>query len=67
MSKMKLGKLAGVSPAYVWHLETGRIENPGAQTLCGLASALGVGLDDLVSPAVGPEAGTTDGATREAS
>ncbi|MBI4184896.1 MAG: helix-turn-helix domain-containing protein [Proteobacteria bacterium] len=49
LSARALARKAGLSPAYLSEIETGR-KAPGARALKALAAALGVGLDDLVAP-----------------
>lgn len=42
-----LGKVAGMTKAHIWSLETGRATNPTILTLAGIAKALKVPLHDL--------------------
>ncbi len=48
LSYRKLAALSGVSFTQIEKIESGIAHNPKLETVCKLAKALGVGLDDLV-------------------
>lgn len=48
MSQYRLAQIGGTSKSYVNNLESGKITNPGAFTLYGLALGLGLRLEDLM-------------------
>jgi transcriptional regulator with XRE-family HTH domain len=50
-SQAELAEAAGVDPATISDLETGRTKRPRVPTLLRLAEALGVALDDLLEEA----------------
>ncbi len=58
LSVKELAKEAGVSPPYIWQIEGGRRQNPGAEKLQKLATALRVTIAELIDSAqgIGPEA-----------
>ncbi len=48
MSYRELSKLSGVSLSQIEKIESGYASNPTIKTICKLAKALGVRLDDLI-------------------
>ena len=48
MTQQEFADLAGMTRASVEAIENGRIENPGMETLIGIAKAMDVTIDDLV-------------------
>ncbi len=48
LSYRKLAQLSGVSLSQIEKIESGFAKDPRVCTLCKLAKALGIGLDDLV-------------------
>src|SRR3989338_9973074 len=49
LSQKKLAELSGISFNTIVNIESGKNENPGIQSLCGIARALHVKIDDLIS------------------
>lgn len=53
MSVADLAETSDVSRPYIWQIESGRRQNPGAEKLQKLSSALGVTIADLIGSAQG--------------
>jgi transcriptional regulator with XRE-family HTH domain len=43
-----LASMAGVSPSQLSNIESGKIRNPGVESVYGLATALGIRIEDLM-------------------
>lgn len=65
LTSRELSKRAGVSHAYVGHIERGVLKSPGMVALVGIAKALGVSVDELLAPVGSPA--HESAVTREAS
>ena len=53
LSVAELADEAHVSPPYIWQIEGGRRQNPGAEKLQKLATALGVTIAELIGSSQG--------------